>query len=85
MGDFPTQVSFLSGRVKAFRMPGAIRTVTALLGSQLWLETVRPGIARVGSKVGDGSGRLLALSPSLSCRSEDWPLPAGGEHAKGHL
>lgn len=84
-GNPSTQLSSLSGRVKAFQMPGATQTVTVLLGSLLWLEMVRPGIARAGSKVGNGARRLRALSLSQSCRSEDWTLPAGGEHAKGHL
>lgn len=74
------------GRVQVFPMPCAMRTATALLGSLLWLEMVRPGAARAGSRGGAGAGRFLALSLSPSpCRSEDWPLPAGGERTEGHL
>lgn len=62
-----------------------MKTATALLGSLLWLEMVRPGVARAGGRRGLEAGRLLALSLSHRCRSEDRPLPAVREHAKGHV
>lgn len=79
----PAQVLSLLAEYKCSLMPCAMRTATALLGSLLWLEMVRP--ERPGLGVGEGPepGGSWHYPCPLPCRSETGRCLRSGERQKG--